>query len=45
MLSCLAVAAGIDAPSDAIQWVREHYHASAVETRAQEQLVARFAAR
>ena len=43
VLSCLTVVAGIDDPGDAIRWVREHYHASAVETPEQEELVARFA--
>jgi protein-tyrosine phosphatase len=42
VLGCLAVLAGI-APSDAVRWVRDHYHPSAVETRQQEQLIARFA--
>ena len=44
VLSCFAVAAGITDGSDAVAWVREHYHPSAVETPEQEQLVARFAA-
>ena len=42
VLGCLAVLAGV-APSDAVGWVRGHYHPSAVETWEQEQLVARFA--
>ena len=43
VLSCLAVLAGV-APEGAVPWAREHYHPSAVETDAQAQLVARFAA-
>jgi protein-tyrosine phosphatase len=42
VLGCLTVLAGVD-PSDAVAWVRGHYHPSAVETSEQEQLVARFA--
>ena len=42
MLSCLAVLAGLPA-SEAVAWVRGHYHSSAVETSQQEQLVTRFA--
>jgi protein tyrosine phosphatase len=42
VLGCLAVLAGLPAP-DAVRWVRNNYHAQAVETPEQEQLVARFA--
>jgi Protein-tyrosine phosphatase len=42
VLSCLSVLAGLP-PGDAVIWVRNHYHPSAVQTLAQEQLVARFA--
>jgi protein-tyrosine phosphatase len=41
-LACLAVLAGVPL-SDAVTWVRTHYHPSAVETAEQEQLIARFA--
>ncbi len=41
VLGCLTVMAGV-APSDAVSWVRDHYHASAVETLEQEQLILRF---
>jgi protein-tyrosine phosphatase len=40
-LSCLAVLAGVS-PSEAVAWVRKHYHRLAVETAEQEQLIARF---
>jgi hypothetical protein len=43
VLACLTVVAGIADPGDAVAWVREHYHASAVETPEQAQMVARFA--
>ena len=43
-LACLAILAGV-APADAVQWVRDHYYRSAVETPAQAQLVARFTPR
>ena len=42
VLACLSLVAGVS-PSDAAGWVREHYHPLAVETRDQEQLIARFA--
>lgn len=42
VLSCLAILGGV-APSDAVAWVRDHYHPSAVETLDQEALIARFA--
>lgn len=42
VLGCLTVLAGVS-PSDAVGWVRDHYHPSAVETLDQEQLIARFA--
>jgi len=42
VLGCLTVLAGV-APSDAVAWVRAHYHPSAIETPDQEQLIARFA--
>jgi hypothetical protein len=42
-LACLAVLAGLPA-AEAIEWVRSHYHLEAIETEAQEALVARFAA-
>jgi len=41
VLGCLSVMAGV-APSDAVSWVRDHYHPSAVETLDQERLVFRF---
>jgi protein-tyrosine phosphatase len=44
VLACLASLAGV-APADAVRWVRDHYHPSAVETPEQAQLVARFASR
>jgi rhodanese/phosphatase family protein len=44
VLSCFAVAAGIDEAVAAVAWVRAHYHGSAVETKEQEALVERFAA-
>lgn len=43
VLACLAVLAGVPGGS-AVSWVRRHYHPAAVETRAQEDLVTRFAA-
>jgi hypothetical protein len=42
VLGCLAVSAGVPA-LEAVTWVRNNYHAQAVETAEQEQLVARFA--
>ena len=42
VLGCLSVLAG-GAPSEAVAWVRHHYHSSAIETVDQEQLVGRFA--
>jgi Protein-tyrosine phosphatase len=42
VLGCLTVLSGIPAP-EAVAWVRLHYHPSAVETVAQEQLIGRFA--
>jgi hypothetical protein len=42
VLGCLTVLAGVG-PSDAVRWVRDHYHPSAVETPDQEQLISRFA--
>jgi Protein-tyrosine phosphatase len=42
VLGCLTVLGGVPAP-EAVAWVREHYHPSAVETQAQEQLIGRFA--
>jgi protein-tyrosine phosphatase len=44
VLGCLTVLAGV-APSDAVAWVRNHYHPSAVQTQEQERLVDRFAQR
>jgi hypothetical protein len=43
VLGCLSVLAGVP-PTEAVAWVRDHYHPSAVETEEQEQLIARFAA-
>lgn len=40
-LACLAVLDGVD-PADAVHYVRTHYRPHAVETRAQERLVASF---
>jgi Protein-tyrosine phosphatase len=42
VLGCLTVLAGVPA-SEAVAWVRDNYHPSAVETPDQERLVARFA--
>jgi protein-tyrosine phosphatase len=42
VLGCLSVLAGVPA-SDAVGWVRDHYHPSAVETLQQERLISRFA--
>jgi protein tyrosine phosphatase len=42
VLGCLTVLAGVE-PSDAVAWVRGHYHPSAIETSEQEQFIARFA--
>ena len=42
VLGCLSILAGV-APSEAVAWVRSHYHPSAVETEEQRQLIARFA--
>ena len=44
VLSCLTVVAGIQSADDAVAWVREQYHPSAVETPEQREMVARFAA-
>jgi protein-tyrosine phosphatase len=44
VLGCLAVLAGVRS-SEAVAWVRTHYHPSAVETAEQEQLIDRFAQR
>jgi Protein-tyrosine phosphatase len=41
VLGCLTVLGGVPAP-EAVEWVRRHYHPSAVETLPQEQLVGRF---
>ena len=41
---CLTVVAGIQSADDAVAWVREQYHPSAVETPEQREMVARFAA-
>jgi hypothetical protein len=43
VLGCLAVLAGTPGAA-AVSWVRRNYHPAAVETPAQEDLVARFAA-
>jgi hypothetical protein len=40
----MAILAGI-APGQAVQWVREHYDAAAIETPAQEEWVLWFAGR
>ncbi len=42
VLSCLTVLAGVPV-SDAVAWVRAHYHPQAVDTPEQEQLISRFA--
>jgi protein-tyrosine phosphatase len=42
VLGCLTVLAGVPA-SEAVAWVRDRYHPSAVETAQQEQLITRFA--
>jgi Protein-tyrosine phosphatase len=42
VLGCLTVLAGVPA-SEAVAWVRDHYHPSAVESGDQEELIARFA--
>ncbi len=44
VLACMAVLAGVPA-GEAVQWVREHYDARAVETEEQEQWVAWFGTR
>ena len=44
VLGCLTVLAGVS-PAEAVAWVRNHYHRSAIETVEQEQLIARFAQR
>jgi hypothetical protein len=41
VVACLAILSGI-APDDAVRWTRANYDARAVETAAQEELVARF---
>jgi protein-tyrosine phosphatase len=43
VLSCLTVVAGLPTADDAVAWVREHYHPSAVETSEQHQMIDRFA--
>jgi protein-tyrosine phosphatase len=43
VLACLATLTGLTA-TDAVAWVRAHYHPAAIETAAQEELVQRFAA-
>lgn len=43
VLACLAVLSGLTS-AEAVPWVRAEYHDAAIETSAQEQLVARFAA-
>ncbi|GAA2868056.1 protein-tyrosine-phosphatase [Actinoplanes cyaneus] len=40
-LACLAVLDGVP-PSEAVAWIREHYHRHAVETPWQRRFVARF---
>jgi protein-tyrosine phosphatase len=42
VLSCLALRAGVH-PPDAVEWVRVHYDQRAVETKEQEEFIARFA--
>lgn len=42
VLSCLAISAGVQ-PKSAVDWVREHYDARAVETDEQYGLIQRFA--
>jgi protein-tyrosine phosphatase len=42
LLSCLAVRAGVQ-PGEAVEWVRDHYDRSAVETTEQCLLIERFA--
>ena len=41
VVSCLAIISGVPA-NDAVAWARAHYYARAVETNAQEELIARF---
>lgn len=41
VLACMAILTGI-APGEAVQWVRDHYDPSAVETPEQEQWVLWF---
>jgi len=41
VLGCLAISAGVR-PSSAVDWVREHYDARAVETDEQSELIQRF---
>lgn len=43
ILSCLAMVAGVAEAADAVAWVRDNYHPSAVETTDQDEMVARFA--
>jgi 2'-5' RNA ligase len=42
VLGCLTVLSGLP-PSEAIAWVRSHYHSRAVETPEQERFISRFA--
>ena len=42
MLGCMAVLAGL-APTEARQWVRQHYNVGAIETDEQHELVLAFA--
>ena len=42
VLACMAVLAGVETP-DAVSWVRENYHSSAVETPEQDSWVVWFA--
>ena len=44
VLACLAVLSGVPA-TEAVTWVRSNYHPNAVETPAQEDLIARFGER
>jgi hypothetical protein len=41
LLGCLAIVAGVHA-ADAVEWVRGHYDARAVETVDQVEMIARF---
>ncbi len=42
VLACLATRAGV-APDEAVEWVRTHYHPSAIETLQQRKLIDRLA--